>query len=162
MNKNRLIDQLAGQWIVQSTNYSLTKNLKYQDLLLNQVQWEHIDGYKVYRNQLKKYFSNNTVDTYRIKSKKNNGVDVISYIVLVHQGSKLNSIIKLDHDFALLNQFMVQNQSEHHLTIMSLKGNISIVEKIYFLNCNLKVIKSTIQRFNKCIGASFSSEIRIS
>lgn len=162
MNKNCLIGQLAGQWIVQSTNYHLLKNLKYHDLLFNQVQWERVVDYKPYLNKLKKYSSNNSIDIYRIKSKSNDAGYIIYYIACMYQGSKLSSIIKLDHDFVFLNQFRVQNQSKDHLTIESLKGDISIVEKIYFLNCNLRVIKSTIQRCNKCIGASFSSEIKIS
>lgn len=162
MNKDRLISQLAGRWIVQTTNYSLLKNFESRALLCNQVHWTHVHEHEPYLSKIKKYGSSNSVDMYCIKSRNSNEMDIISYIILLYQGPELSSIIKLDQNFALLNQFLVQDQSEDQLTIVSLEGSVSIVEKICFLNCNLKVIKSTIQRFNKCIGASFSSEIRIS
>jgi hypothetical protein len=163
MNKDCLIDQLAGQWIIQSANYSLLKRLESRDLLLNQVQWLQMPNYAQHLEQIKQYYDNNkSVSICRIRSKNNNGTHTIIHILLLHQGPQLSSIVKLDENFAFLNQSIVQSQSEDQLTIMSSKGNISIVEKIYFLNCNFKVVKSTIQRCNKCIGTSFSSEIRIS
>lgn len=163
MNKDYLIDQLTGQWIIQTANYSLLKRHESRDLLCNQVQWLQMSSYAQHLKQIKQYCDNNDrLNMYCVKSKDSNSAYSTSHILLLHQGPQLRSIVKLDQNFVFLNQSIVQNQSRDQLTIMSLKGNISVVEKIYFLNCNFKVVKSTIQRCNKCIGTSFSSEIRIS
>lgn len=163
MNKDCLMGQLAGQWIIQSANYSLLKCFESRDLLFNQVQWLQMSSYEPQPEQIRQYCDNDdSMDIYRIKSKNSNGAHTISYILLLRQGPKLSSIVKLDQNFVFLNHSIVQSQSKDQLTIMSSKGSVSIVEKIYFLNSNFKVVKSTIQKCNKCIGTSFSSEIRIS
>jgi len=46
--------------------------------------------------------------------------------------------------------------------MVSIRENITITEKIYFLNSNLKVIKTIVKKDKKDIAISFSSEIRIS
>jgi hypothetical protein len=101
------------------------------------------------------------VDLYRIESKTSQDLCSVHYVILAHEGAKLSSIIKLDQDFVLLNRFTAHYESSNQLIITSSSNNINIVEKIYFLNQNLKVIKSTVKRSNEYIGTSFSSEIRI-
>ncbi len=165
MNDVFSIVSLAGQWIVQSANYSLLACPDYTNLFVNQVQWTYIKKHKPCLESVKQYLNEeyelSNISTYCIES-TNRQIHSVHYIVFVYRGSRIKLLIKLDQNFAFLNQFVVQSQSCNYLTIMSSNNDITTVEKIHFLNCNLKVIKSTIHKSNKYIGSSFSSEIRIS
>lgn len=168
MSKNCLIGKLEGQWIVQSANYSLLQYANSKDLLLNEVQWFRIYDYKPYLGQISQHLPEesrlNSIDMhlYCVKSKRNKVVRVVGYIILLYRGVQISFMIKLDQNFVFLHRFVIRGQSEDRLTIVSPKDSLYIVEKIYFLNRNLKVIRSTVHSFDQCIGTSFSSEIRIS
>lgn len=155
---------LTGQWIVQSANYSLLMHPDYKSLFVNQIQWKYIKKHKPCLKSIKRHLNEEHADNisvYSIKPRYGKMYNAY-YVVFIYQGSSIKSLIKLDQNFAFLNQFMIQSQSCNYLTIKSFKNGIFIVEKIYFLNRNLKLIKSTIQKSNKYAGTSFSSEIRIS
>ncbi len=165
MNDDFLISQLAGQWIVQSTSYSLLKHAD-KNIFINQMRWTRIKDCSPYlkciAQNLEKQDILTSVYLYYIELKNNNGIDCSHYIALVYERSRPKLVIKFSRDFVFLNKFIVQSQSNNSLTIMSYDNNIKIVERIYFLNRNLKVVKSTIQKYSTCVGTCFSSEIRIS
>ena len=156
---------LAGRWIIQSTNYSLLLHCKSRNQFVDQVEWVYVQDSKFYLESIKRYLNKqdelSNISLYRLKSGSGR-LHTVHYIACVYIGLKLKMLIKLDQDLIPLNQFIVQSQSSNCLTIMSRKNTMVIVEKIYFLNRNLKVIKSTIQNPDKYIGTTFSSEIRIS
>lgn len=165
MEKHLLINELTGQWIIQSTNCSLPNHSIAKNTLINKVKWTNIKHYSSYlksvTENLKKHKKLSSAKLYCIESKNNSASSNKHYILLIYQASTLKSIIKLSHSLSILNKFVVRSQSYNHLTIVSCDKNIETREKIYFLNRNLKVIKSTIRKHNKYIGAAFSSEIRI-
>lgn len=166
MTNSFLADRLKGQWIVQSINYPSLESSNYKSAFVDQIEWIYIKDLKHYWKFIMQYLEKqdelSEVDLYHILSQSSSsGPCKTYYVALIYAGSRLKSLIKLDEGFALLNRFTVKNQSRKQLTIASNTPSITVVEKIYFLNRNLKVIKSTIREGNACKGVSFSSEIRI-
>ena len=167
MHESLLISQLESQWIVQSINYSLLPYAKYSNLFLNQAKWLHVHDYRRYLDQIKQYIETEekledySIDLYYVKF-SNKDIYLSYYAIFFSQGSVLKFLIKFDHNFDFLAKFKVERDSRNHLIIMLQNSRISIVEKIHFLNSNLRAVKSTFYVDNKYIGTSFSSEIRIS
>lgn len=165
MDNNCLISKLTGRWIVQSANYSLLRSTDCTKLFLSQIQWIYLEDCSLYFksviDDLNIQCNIKHIDLYRIESKTSQDLYSVHYIMLAHEGAELSSIIKLDQDFVVLNRFTAHYESSNQLIVTSSSNNMNIVEKIYFLNQNLKVIKSTVKRYNSYIGTSFSSEIRI-
>lgn len=165
MNDVLLANRLIGRWIVQSANYSLLLHPDSKNLFVNQVEWTNIKNSKLYlesiRGCLNKQGKLSKISVYCVKSTSSQ-LHSTHYVACVYRGPRLKLLIKLNQDLVFLNQFIVQSQSFNCLTVMSCCNCMVIVEKIYFINRNLKVIKSTIQKSSKYIGTSFSSEIRIS
>lgn len=161
MHDDFLINRLTGRWIVQSTNYSVSANT-----LINQVECINIKDcssyFKSTIDNLEKYEKElSGINLYCMQFKDRHDSNSQYYILLIYQASTLKLVMKFNHSFVFLSKFIVQSQSRNCLTIISCDKNIEVIEKIYFLSRNLKIIKSTIQQDNSYIGTSFSSEIRI-
>lgn len=160
-----LTDRLIGRWIVQSGNYSLLLHPDSKNLFIDQVQWANAKNSKLNLESIEHYLNrraeSSSTSVYCVNSSSSQ-LNRVHYIACIYKDLQIKTLIKLDQDLIFLNQFIVQSQSSDCLTIMSCNNDIVIVEKIYFLSHNLKVIKSTIQNSSKYIGTSFSSEIRIS
>lgn len=165
MNTEFLISKLTGKWITQNTGYSLIRYSEHIDTSTDQVSWTYVKNpspcLKSAILHLKQSNKLSEIDLYHIRSKNNRSIYSEYYVLSAYQASELRLLIKLSSDFVFLNKFIVQSYSQKQLTISSYDKNIEIIEKIYFLNRNLKVIKSTIRKHDSCIGISFSSEIRI-
>ena len=167
MHESLLIGQLKSQWIIQSINYSLLPHAKYNNLFLDQAKWLYVHDYRLYLDQIKQYIETEekledcSINLYYVNF-SNKKTYLSHYVIFLSQGSALKLLIKFDHNFDLLGQFRVERDSKNHLVIVLQNSDISIVEKIHFLNSNLRVVKSTFYADNNYIGTSFSSEIRIS
>lgn len=165
MDSNFLTSKLMGRWVVQSTNCSSRACFNHTKILINQVSWTYMKTSSYYLKfimlHLKQQNEVSKIDLCCMESIKNHSNHEKHYVSLIYEGPQLKFLIKFSHDFNFLNKFVVHNCSENQLTIVSYNEDIKIIEKIYFLSCNLKVIKSTILKNNSCVGTSFSSEIRI-
>jgi len=167
MDYNLFTKQMTGDWIAQSTNYYLTNHINQNFYTLNnQIKWTDIKEKEVYldliRTILKKEDIVKYISLYKIESIDVNSLSNLSYILLSQKTSKQICLFKFNKRFHLMNQFTLKDYSKNYLCLSSDIRNIRVIEKIYFLNNNVKIIKSIIKKNNQCIGASFSSEIKIS
>ena len=165
MNHNFLLNKLAGQWVVQSAYGRLLESFEPNSLFVNQIKWTPVDNsnscLENIRRCTKKKINLNSVNIYLVESSASEKYSNKNYIVFISQQSKLELIMKFDQNFRLLSKFIVQNQSSNSLTCVSPSKHFVIIEKVYFLNHNLKISKSTIQLSRAYTGTAFSSEIRI-
>nr|YP_007878284.1 conserved hypothetical plastid protein [Calliarthron tuberculosum]AGA63895.1 conserved hypothetical plastid protein [Calliarthron tuberculosum] len=161
MNKILLINRMLGNWIVQSTTYSLFK--KNIEASLNEIKWSLVED-KIqelaYRKQNIFPINSTNMKIYILEKETNHLQKKIYQIFLFEKKSK-GYIVKLDYNFQILNQSIFYYNSENFLSVYYKSRNNIIIENIYFINDNLKVIKSIIKKNSKCIGICFSSEIRI-
>ena len=166
MNNNFFIGKMTGNWIVQSTNYSLLNYYKSTDTFINKVKWHNINSNNNDINNLLFHFNRDytlhNASLYDVEYIKNGISQRVYYILIYNIKSNPSYILKFNSKFDLINKFTIKDVHENYLFTISKVQNITIVEKIYFLHQNLKVIKSIIKKNNQCIGLSFSSEIRIS
>jgi len=102
------------------------------------------------------------IEIYCIEYKNKNNLIQKQYLLIFHNKDDQIILFKFNHKFEYLNKFTVSTSSKKYLSIVSKNKNITIIEKIYFLNNNLKVIKTIVKKHEKDIAVSFSSEIRIS
>jgi len=166
MNYAFFNEQITGNWIVQSTNYSSKQNSNFIEILTNQVIYTHLKNTKFYLKLLSHdfnfNFSTKKIEIYSIEYKNKTNSNNRQYLLICYDQNNKTSLLKFNHNFQYLNKFTVKTSSKKYLSIVSKNNNITIIEKIYFLNNNLKVIKTIVKKHEKDIAISFSSEIRIS
>lgn len=166
MNYPFFNEQIAGNWIVQSTNYSSKKNSDFIEILTNQVRYTNLINTNFYLKLLSHNSNLNSsykkIEIYCIKYKNKNHSVKKQYLLIFHDKYDKIVLFKFNNKFEYLNKFTVSTWSKNYLSIISKKNNITIIEKIYFLNNNLKVIKTIVKKHEKNIAVAFSSEIRIS
>nr|YP_009589200.1 conserved hypothetical plastid protein [Corallina ferreyrae]QBL75716.1 conserved hypothetical plastid protein [Corallina ferreyrae] len=162
MNRTLLINRMSGNWVIQSTTYSLVKkNIK---TLINEVEWspiyDKLQNLKYIRNHISKK-TDAITEVYILEKKIQNIQEKILHIFLFNKKSN-GYIVKLDDHFQILSQSTFKYYSNNVIFINQKLKNHKITEKIYFLNDNLKIVKSVFYKNNNCIGICFSSEIKIS
>lgn len=166
MNNTFFISKMTGHWIVQSTYYSLLRHHKLTETFLNQVKWDYFHSSNIDINSLLANFNQGSIlykaSLYSIKCIKNSLNQQMYCVLIYNKMSNKSFILKLNSEFNLTNKCIIKNIDQNYLHITSTMKNITVIEKIYFFHHNLKVTKSIIKKDNKCIGISFSSEIRIS
>ena len=166
MDHNKFTHQMTGQWITQSTNYPLSSYSINSSKLMNRMTWINISDQTHHISSIKQSINRiNMKDSiYLYKVQFTDAFNVMNnyYVALLYETTGQVCLWKLNNKLEPINQFIIQNYSTYHLSLMSSIGNITILEKIYFLNTNVKIIKSIIKRANKYVATSFSSEIRIS
>jgi len=166
MNYSLFNEQMTGNWIVQSTNYSSKKNSDFIEILTNKVKYTNLintDFYlKLLSNDLNINYLNKKIEIYCIEFQAKNNEINKQYLLVLNDNNNQTIFLKFNDKFEYLNKFKVQIASKKYLSIVSENKNMKIIEKIYFLNSNLKVIKTIIKKHEKDIAISFSSEIRIS
>ena len=161
-------NQLTGNWTVQSMNSSSVLNRsQHKNQFIDRVEWTYVKDSRLSLNLLLKnvrayYPLLNSAELYLVKSKDSNNASSKHYILLAYHLSELKLLIKLSDNFTVLDRFFAQGKSSNYLMLRSCDQGVDVIEKIYFLNRNLKVIKSTIRKKNRLLGISFSSEIRTS
>ena len=162
------MDRMVGKWVSQSTYYTSSSNRNSRNIfsktLINQVKWSNVNNNKTIINSIKKQVNKekikNHIRLYKIES--NNNHTFISYIAFFKNQENNLCLVKFNQALQQVNSFIFVKVSNSHLCLISQVYDITILEKIYFLNTNVKLVKSITKKSNKCILTSFSSEIKIS
>lgn len=166
MNFNFFSDNIAGNWIVQSTHYSSNKKTNFIEILTNEIEYKRIININSYQKlwlpYLKSNYLDNKAEIYSIESKKNNIIAIQQYLLILNEDHRTIIVLKFNNKFKVLNKFIIKHYSKKYLSMISQYRNITVSEKIYFLSSNLKIIKTIVTKNKKCCTISFSSEIRIS
>lgn len=166
MNCNIFTSRMKGKWITQSSNYLSLHNKHYASkTLANQIDWIYLSNYDKYINFIEQNIYTGSLDyfsLYRINYINQKYLHKIHYAVLLKEKEHPAYLLKFNETFNLINRFLIQYYSEDNICLISRIKDVTIIEKIYFLNTNVKVIKSIIKKDNQYIATSFSSEIKIS
>lgn len=166
MTITKLINQITGTWIAQTTNYSMIKN-KANTLnnLTNQIKWVNLslednDSFLI----RKKYLlgkKTNFIAIYKKDFITSNYDNQIYYFLFLEDKLGRKYLVKLDKTLKMINRFIVRKYSSNYIYLSSNQDSLTLNEKIYFLNNKVKIVKSMIKKYNQCIATSFSSEIKI-
>jgi hypothetical protein len=159
--------EITGNWITQSTYYFLINSQnKRLKTITNHVKWRDISQDQKFINfieftlQKEKQFT--IISLYKTELISNLSSRQIYYMAFVRQISNEIQLLKFNEAFDLIKTSTVIDYSDNHLSLISQIKSFVIIEKIYILNKNVKVIKSVVKKNNQCIATSFSSEIKIS
>ena len=169
MNYNIFTNQMTGKWIAQSTNYYLRQNNNtIPQTFVNQVQWTCLQNYKDYIDILTQSFlitgMKSLISLYYVEFTDSRDFQEAYYIVCLQGSSNQMCLLKFNKKFDFINKFILQDCSKNYFSVFSQINNsdITIIQKIYFLNNNVKMTRSIIKKYNQYIATSFSSAIRIS
>nr|YP_010728804.1 hypothetical protein P6G75_pgp041 [Lithothamnion corallioides]WEA77134.1 hypothetical protein [Lithothamnion corallioides] len=163
MNSRFFMNKIEGNWIIQSTNYSLLKNTISTSI--NEVIWKEIQNVNndieiIIKNIITK-FSINNISIYIIESSNHKRIKKFYKFFLYNEKINKGSILKLNHTGNIVSKASFSYRNNQYFHIKSKYNDFDITENVYFINPNLKIIKSVIKKNETCIGISFSSEIRI-
>nr|YP_010471137.1 putative single-stranded DNA binding protein [Synarthrophyton patena]UVF62966.1 putative single-stranded DNA binding protein [Synarthrophyton patena] len=163
MNYKFEFDRLEGDWIIQSTNYSLLNNKLFT--YIDQINWKKIQNknniIKPILKQIIQEYSITNYSIYITKSKNRNQINNFYKIFLHNNTINKVYILKLDYLGNIINKAFFKENNSQSLSINYKNGPFYITEITYLINYNLKIVKSLIKKNQKCIGISFSSEIKI-
>ena len=166
MESNYFIERMIGEWIIQSTNYPLLKINKTSCNFVNKVQWHYIKDNKKYLHIFFKHNQTNLLQKqshlYSIHLVSNNKNNNNYYIALVTDRLNQLFLLKLDMSFNIINTFFIEKMNENFLYLSAYINKFKVIQKIYFLNNNVKLIKVIIKKGSSCISTFFTSEIRVS
>ena len=166
MESNYFIERMTGEWIIQSTSYALFHMNEASCNFVNKMKWYHLKDNKKY---LHMFFKHDQIDLLQQKSqlysiqltsnsKNNNNY----YIALTTDKLNQSFLLKFDMSFNLINKFFIKKINENYLYLSTYINKFEVLQKIYFLNSNVKLIKVIIKKGSHCIGTFFTSEIRVS
>nr|YP_009502171.1 putative single-stranded DNA binding protein [Porolithon onkodes]ASB29772.1 putative single-stranded DNA binding protein [Porolithon onkodes] len=166
MDPKNFKKHMTGHWIAQSTHYSLT-NIKASSCnFVNRIKWLNIKKPAQYLDSLSKENQIDLLlkDIYLYHIQLNNSIYKYGdyYIVLMINQFNQAYLLKFDISFKLINKFFIKEITEDYLCVLTSVNKYQVLQKIYFLNRHLKLIKVTIKDQQNYIGTSFTSEIRIS
>ena len=169
MDINIVTDKIIGSWITQSTKYKLLSNNKLEtSTCINQMKWSNLSNNNLYLNLVKKnikvkYLGSNLL-IYQVSCLDYKYHNLMYYIVFLENKFKKIHVLKFSKNFTVINQFIVKEYNANYLYLLSESKltKITIAQKIYFLNTNVKLVKSTVKNQNRYLATGFSSEIRIS
>jgi hypothetical protein len=158
---------MSGLWITQSTYYSLIdKNQEVSHTLINKVDWRNIScdshDYNLMLSKLSKKYIDGFISLYQTESLNNKLTKNTFYVLFLKTGSKNISVLKFNKYWRLISQATVRKFTSNYCCLISDMHNFTVIQKIYFLNNNVKIIKSIIKKSCQCIATSFSSELKIS
>lgn len=166
MDVDIFTNQMTGQWIAQSTSYSLLHDSNSSKTFINNFTWAYVENNKKYIDlllpKLKIEDVTDQAHLYTIEFKRNKFHQNKYYVVLLKQNSDSSVLLKLNYEFKIINRFIIQDCSAERLSLISYINQVKVLQQIYFLNKNVKFIKSIVKKHNQNIGTYFSSEIRIS
>jgi len=167
MNIKNFSHQMSGLWISQSTNYSLLQNQdKISNTHTNKIKWtdvsNNLESFKWMQNNLKEKYHKNVISLCQVDF-SNSQLNHQRYYVLLCQ-DKFSQIflVKFNQNLLLINKFKIQVLASNYICLTSKTNTATVIEKIYFLNDKVKLIKSVVKKHNKYVATYFSSEIKIS
>ena len=166
MRSNYFIERITGEWIIQSTNYPLLNMDEISYNFVNKIKWHHIQDNK---KSFYMFFKHNQIDLLQEKSRLYS-VQLVSdnknnknyYIALITNQLNQSFLLKFDMSFNIINKFFIKKIDKNFLYLSAFINKFEVLQKIYFLNDNVKLIKVTIKKGSHYIGTVFTSEIRIS
>lgn len=166
MNSEFLAGKIEGNWIIQSTTYSLLKNKILTSS--NQINWKTVKNKEnisliklLLKNIIEKYCISNS-SIYILESINKKRLEKFYKFFLYNQELEKGYLLKLDNSGNILSKSEFVYKSSQYLRINHNRDGFYVIEDIYFINPNLKIVKSIIKKNKQCIGISFSSEIKIS
>lgn len=167
MHNYNFTSKMNGLWISQSTNYSeLQNHNKILNTFINKIKWTNISidakFFSHIRQKLKEEYSKEIISLSQVKFFSTR-LEYKLFYVLFSQ-DKLNNLhlTKFDENLQVINKFSIQIFDSQNICLTSEINSFTLIEKIYFLNEKVKLIKSVIKKRQKYIATYFSSEIKIS
>ena len=166
MESNYFIERMTGEWIIQSSSYALLHMNEASCNFVNKMKWSYLKDNK---KHLHIFFKNDQIDLLQKKSqlyfvklisnsKNNNNY----YIALITDRLNQLFLLKFDMSFNVINKFFIKKINENYLYLSTYINEFEVLQKIYFLNSNVKLVKVIIKKGSYCIGTFFTSEIRVS
>lgn len=166
MDPKNFTKQMIGNWIVQSTNYSLINSNTPSCDFVNRIRWLNVKNPIQYLDSFAKEnqidLSSNDIHLYHIQLNDNIYQNEDYYILLMIDQFNQVYLLKFDLSLKLINKFLIEEITENYLCVLTYVNTFQVLHKIYFLNRHVKLIKVTIKNQQNYIGTSFTSEIRIS
>lgn len=169
MHINIFTSKIIGHWITQTTKYKLlNSNTSEISTFINQIKWTNLSDNNFYADIIKKNvkveYIGYSLFIYKLNFSDYQSHNQIYYIAFSENHFKKMYLLKFNENFTVTNWFIIKKCTANYLCLTSENRNntITITQKIYFLNANVKLIKSVIKNKNKYIATTFSSEIKIS
>ena len=164
MESNYFIERMRGEWIIQSTNYPLLNVDKSSCNFINRMRWHYIKNDKKYLYMFCKHNHINLLQKSQLYSLQlmSNKKNKNHYIVLITDKLNQSFLLKFDMSFNLINKFFIEKIDKNFLHLSTYINKFEVLQKIYFLNNNVKLIKVTIKKGSYYVGTFFTSEIRVS
>ena len=167
MNTNNFSRQMSGLWISQSTSYSMLQNRNRQfNTFTNKIEWVDLSNDIKYLKRIKAHiieeYSQNLISLCKVSFTNTQSNYQQYYVLLLKDKFNQMYLIKLSKDLNLINKFTIQIFNYNPIILISEINNLTLIEKIYFLNDKVKLVKSIIKKQKKCLATYFSSEIKIS
>jgi hypothetical protein len=166
MKPNNFRQQMTGTWITQSTYYSLLNKNETSCNFVNKIEWLYLKNNLTYLKSLSKNnqvnFLQKNMDLYHIQLSNKQNKDEDYYLTLQIDPCNKAYLLKFDNSFKLINKFFIKEITDSSLCLLGYVNSYEVLQRIYFLNQNVKLIKVIIKKNQNYIGTSFTSEIRIS
>lgn len=158
---------MEGHWIIQSTIYSLNQN--FANHYTHATIFKHIDNIKANINKLesalKKVHANYHYTSFQTALLRGTYCNIYKkfYNFFVYLPEKKEGkIFQITLDGKLVAQYIFKIYSSKNIFIEYRSKSLRTSESIYFINKNLKIIKSVISVNNRPANTYFSSAIKIS
>ena len=166
MESNYFIERMIGEWIIQSTSYPLLDMNQTSCNFVNRMKWHRIQKNQKYLYMFFKHNQTNLLQNksqlYSIQLVSNDKNNSNYYIALITNEFNQSFLLKFDMSFNLINKFLIETIDKDFLYLSAYINKFKVLQKIYFLNNNVKLIKVIIKKGSYCIGTFFTSEIRVS
>nr|YP_009297755.1 chromophore lyase [Kumanoa americana]AOM67489.1 chromophore lyase [Kumanoa americana] len=146
-----------GKWITQRTIYKIYTNEIYNyksEIIINSNNHHH--------NQRISNYGDNLINT-ELNLYTQNKFNLNNLQINIEFLQAFNKINFLKKQFSSSKKlFYIHSHDSSYISLKTVANNIISFEKIWFVNSNLRLSISLIEKNNKCIMTSFSSDIRIS
>ena len=167
MYTHNFTHKMNGLWITQSTYYSLNRNKNRTfTTFKNTIEWKDIScdemSFEMIKCSLPKKYLTDLISLFQVDFLNTQSNQQKYYALLLKNKLQQNYLVKLDRRLQKINEFKIQELDDNYMYLTSSIKTLTLMERIYYLNNNVKVIKSVIKKSNAYIATSFSSEVKIS
>nr|AYR06295.1 hypothetical protein [Renouxia sp.] len=161
MNVHSLINQIEGDWLVQTTTYYLnTYKVKSNN--------QKITCQQISRNSQQARLLINTVnnsniplETYLLEYIFGATGKRLYFCFLYNKSLRKGHIVKYINNNRAIEQYVFFIDYKNNVHIKSKYKNVQILEYLYFVSDNFKTVKSIINKNNQCVAICFSSKIKM-
>lgn len=168
LNSHLFTNQITGEWVTQNTKYSMLEDRIKLKTFINKIKYTHIIDNSLYKKDLQKELDKKLfieiydLNLYQVKLQRNYSHSLGYYLALIEQDINHSYLLKLDNNLQVLSIFFIQKFSDDCVLLTAKLNRLILFKRIYFLNNNVKVIKSIVKSNKKYISTTFSSQVRIS